>query len=229
MHASLPNKNFQGNYFLRVFSYLSGRLYILGGIFSLMQEILHAWRESGRNSVQAGDSLNAGELEALQKLKGKNTIFKLNLFNCNYSFMIRYWLLSCLFLPPFLFWWICPNSYKSLTIEERERETERQTDSDRWREGGRGRGRKKERERQTDRDRGREGGRGRGREREGVSEGRVPSSKLKTKIQFSNSISAIWCIFLLPTFYWKSIIHSQWNIGYYHVYSSHLFWCVCQD
>ena len=90
MHASLPNKNLQGNYFLRVFSHLSGRLYILGGIFSLMQEILHAWRESGRNSVQTGDSLNAGELEALQKLKGKkNTIFKLNLFNCNYSFMIR--------------------------------------------------------------------------------------------------------------------------------------------
>ena len=76
MHASLPNKNLQGNYFLRVFSHLSGRLYILGGIFSLMQEILHAWRESGRNSVQAGDSLNAGELEALQKLKGKKYNFQ---------------------------------------------------------------------------------------------------------------------------------------------------------
>ena len=33
----------------------------------------------------------------------KNAIFKLNLFNYNYSFMIRYWLLLCLFLPPFLF------------------------------------------------------------------------------------------------------------------------------
>ena len=75
MHASLSIKNLQGNYFLRLFSHLSGRLYILGGIFSLMQEILHAWRESGRNSVQAGNSLNAGELEALQKLKGKKIQF----------------------------------------------------------------------------------------------------------------------------------------------------------
>ena len=76
MHASLSIKNLQGNYFLRFFSHLSGRLYILGGIFSLMQEILHAWRESERNSVQAGDSLNAGELEALQKLKGKKYNFQ---------------------------------------------------------------------------------------------------------------------------------------------------------
>ena len=28
--------------------------------------------------------------------------------------------------------------------------------------------------------------------------------------------------YLLPTFYWKSIILFQWNIGYYYVYSSHL-------
>ena len=43
------------------FSYLWGRLYILGGIFSLMQEILHASREIGRNSVQAGESLSVRE------------------------------------------------------------------------------------------------------------------------------------------------------------------------
>ena len=34
---------------------------MLGVIFSLMREILHAWRESGRNSVQAGDSLSMRE------------------------------------------------------------------------------------------------------------------------------------------------------------------------
>ena len=30
---------------------------MLTGIFSLIREILHSWRESGRNNVQAGDSL----------------------------------------------------------------------------------------------------------------------------------------------------------------------------
>ena len=35
---------------------------MLGGIFfSLIQEILHAWQESGRNNVQAGDSLSMRE------------------------------------------------------------------------------------------------------------------------------------------------------------------------
>ena len=34
---------------------------MLGGIFSLMWEILHAWRESGRNSAQPGDSLSMRE------------------------------------------------------------------------------------------------------------------------------------------------------------------------
>ena len=43
------------------FSHLWGRLYILGGIFSLMQEILHAWRESGRNSVLPEESLSMRE------------------------------------------------------------------------------------------------------------------------------------------------------------------------
>ena len=33
----------------------------LAGFFSLMREILHACRESGRNSVQAGDSLSMRE------------------------------------------------------------------------------------------------------------------------------------------------------------------------
>ena len=35
--------------------------HMLGWIFSLMREILHACRESGRNSVQAGDSLSMRE------------------------------------------------------------------------------------------------------------------------------------------------------------------------
>ena len=34
---------------------------MLGGIFLLMWEILHSCRESGRNSVQAGDSLSMRE------------------------------------------------------------------------------------------------------------------------------------------------------------------------
>ena len=34
---------------------------MLGGIFSLVREILHAWRESGRNSARAGDSLSMRE------------------------------------------------------------------------------------------------------------------------------------------------------------------------
>ena len=44
-------------------------LHVLGGIFFIDAGDLHAWRESGRNSVQGGDSLSmrAGELEALKK------------------------------------------------------------------------------------------------------------------------------------------------------------------
>ena len=34
---------------------------MLGWIFSLMREILHVWRESVRNSVQAGDSRSMRE------------------------------------------------------------------------------------------------------------------------------------------------------------------------
>ena len=43
------------------FPHLCGRVYMFGGIFPLMWEILRAWRESGRNSVQAGDSLSMRE------------------------------------------------------------------------------------------------------------------------------------------------------------------------
>ena len=51
-----------GNYFLRFFP-LMGGFYMLGRIFSLMRKMLHvhACQESGRNSVQAGDSLSMRE------------------------------------------------------------------------------------------------------------------------------------------------------------------------
>ena len=79
LHASLPNKNLQGNYFFKVFPHWCGRLYMRGGFFSLMQEILHAWRGKREKGGPGGRlPLNAGELDALQKLKGKNAIFKLN-------------------------------------------------------------------------------------------------------------------------------------------------------
>ena len=43
------------------FSTDAGDFTCLAGFFSLMWEILHACRESGRNSVQAGDSLSMRE------------------------------------------------------------------------------------------------------------------------------------------------------------------------
>ena len=43
------------------FPHWCGRFYMLGGIFFNDVEILHACRESGRNSVQAGDSLSMRE------------------------------------------------------------------------------------------------------------------------------------------------------------------------
>ena len=51
----------QGNYFLMFFPTDAGDFTCLTGFFSLMWEILHACRESGRNSVQAGDSLSMRE------------------------------------------------------------------------------------------------------------------------------------------------------------------------
>ena len=54
-------ENWQGNYFLMYFSTDAGDFTCLAGFFSLMWEILHACRESGRNSVQAGDSLSMRE------------------------------------------------------------------------------------------------------------------------------------------------------------------------
>ena len=107
--------------------------YLAGFFFSLMQEILHAWREIGRNSVQAGDSLSMRESwkpcrSRREKCNFQNqfvqlpgfcrhftenqcfisnkiltTIICLFLPPFHYSFMIRYWLLSFIFLPPFLF------------------------------------------------------------------------------------------------------------------------------
>ena len=47
--------------FFKVFPTGEGDFICLVGFFSLMQEILHSWRESGRNSVQAGDSLSMRE------------------------------------------------------------------------------------------------------------------------------------------------------------------------
>ena len=60
----LAYENFQGNYSLRFFPTDhadAGDFTCLVGFFSLMREILHACRESGRNSVQAGDSLSMRE------------------------------------------------------------------------------------------------------------------------------------------------------------------------
>ena len=54
-------ENLQGNYFLRFFPTDAGDFTCLAGLLSLMWEILHACRESGRNSVQAGDSLSMRE------------------------------------------------------------------------------------------------------------------------------------------------------------------------
>ena len=51
--------NLQGNYFLSFFAHWCGRFYT--GIlhawryFVFIRDILHAWRESRRNSIQAGD------------------------------------------------------------------------------------------------------------------------------------------------------------------------------
>ena len=54
----------------------------------------------------------------------------------------------------------------------------------------------------------------------GVWEGTSPQKLKKCifKTQFAK-----FGAYLLPTFYWKSIIFFQWNIGYYYVYSSRLF------
>ena len=57
----LAYENLQDNYFLRFFPTDAGDFTCLAGLFSLMWEILHACRESGRNSVQAGDSLSMRE------------------------------------------------------------------------------------------------------------------------------------------------------------------------
>ena len=54
-------ENWQGNYFLMFFPTDAGDFTCLAWFFSLMWEILHAYRESGRNSVQAGDSLSMRE------------------------------------------------------------------------------------------------------------------------------------------------------------------------
>ena len=59
----LSFENLQGNYFLRFFhtdAWDFGEKY-----FSLMREILHALRESGRKCLGGRLPLNAGELEAL--------------------------------------------------------------------------------------------------------------------------------------------------------------------
>ena len=50
-------ENWQGNYFLMFFPTEAGDFTCLAGLFSFMWEILHACRESGRNSVKAGDFL----------------------------------------------------------------------------------------------------------------------------------------------------------------------------
>ena len=61
LHASLPMKICKVIIFLNFFPTDAGDFTCLEGFFSLMSEILHAWRESGRNSVQAGDSLSMRE------------------------------------------------------------------------------------------------------------------------------------------------------------------------
>ena len=53
-------ENWPGNYFC-FFPTDAGDFTCLAGFFPLMWEILHACRESGRNSVQAGDSLSMRE------------------------------------------------------------------------------------------------------------------------------------------------------------------------
>ena len=65
--------------FPNVFPTNAGNFTCLAGFFSLMLEILHACRESGRNGVQAGDSLSMREswkpcdLSMFQKLRHSNT------------------------------------------------------------------------------------------------------------------------------------------------------------
>ena len=54
-------ENWQNKYYLMFFPTDAGDVTCLAGFFSLMWEILHACRESGRNSVQAGDSLSMRE------------------------------------------------------------------------------------------------------------------------------------------------------------------------
>ena len=57
----LAYENWQSTYFLRFFPTDAGDFTCLRDFFSLVREILHAWRESGRNSAQAGDSLSMRE------------------------------------------------------------------------------------------------------------------------------------------------------------------------
>ena len=64
---------------LKFFPTGAGDFICLARFVSLMQEMLHAWRESGRNSVP----LNAGELEALQKLKGEKMQFSNSICSIN--------------------------------------------------------------------------------------------------------------------------------------------------
>ena len=190
--------------------------------------MLHAWRESGRNSVQAWDSLSMRESwkpcrswrkkcnfqTQFVQLQGFCQHFTENPFfisneilttimsippSFHYSFMIRYWIPSCLFLPPFLFWWICPNYYKSLTIEKRERERERE------REGG---------EREREREREREGG-GRERERErekGCLRGGCPLRSLK-KCKFQTQFQQFGVYYICQHFTENPLFISN-KIGY---------------
>ena len=59
-HASLPMNICK--VFFKVFSPLMWEiLHAWRDVFTLMWEILHAWRETGRNSVQAEDSLSMRE------------------------------------------------------------------------------------------------------------------------------------------------------------------------
>ena len=53
-------ENWQSNYF-SMFPTDAGDFTCLAGFYSIMWEILHDCRESGRNSVQAGDSLSMRE------------------------------------------------------------------------------------------------------------------------------------------------------------------------
>ena len=57
----LIGENLEANFIFKVFSSLMREILHACWTFSLMRENLHAWRESGRNSVQAGDPLSMRE------------------------------------------------------------------------------------------------------------------------------------------------------------------------